>query len=207
MRRNEDFRAAVRRSVVRVLRIKIDYLKGENAFPLLPDPQTAAAQIPAPGATEFFFNSALRSVTAIRRDGLPFTPAEADRVLIVSQYASFLEEGRRRYPRADVFEYDWESPRRFSLPTVAASYDAVVFHLSANLLDYSSYQTLRSLENYPGAVHLIVSFAPVLLDDLEWVDCALAVYGDAPITFRAGFAVLAGDFEARGTLPIEFSTR
>jgi beta-N-acetylhexosaminidase len=204
MKAKPAFRARVKESAGRILRVKLRYFKGANAFPLIPDPDTAVASIPAPGADEFFLDQSMRSVTPVRASGYPYQPAPGERVLIVSPYAAFLEEGKRRYPTADTLDLDEVTSPFVRVPALAAGYDAVIFHLSASELDLTTSSLLRRLRDYRGKLLVISSFSPVYLDDVAWVKSALAVYGDSRDSFRAGFAVLAGDFAPLGKLPLGF---
>ena len=52
---------------------------------------------------------------------------------------------------------------------------------------------------------VISTLSPVHLREVPWVRTAVAVYGTGPVSFAAGFAVLAGDFPAEGRMPVEFS--
>ena len=54
---------------------------------------------------------------------------------------------------------------------------------------------------------VISALSPVYLDEVPWVQTALAVYGDGRDSFRAGLSALAGDFAPTGTLPVRFSPR
>ena len=68
----------------------------------------------------------------------------------------------------------------------------------------TSESLLKRLRDYPGRLYVISSFTPVYLQELGWVESALAVYGDSRDSFRAGFAVLAGDYAPTGKLPLGF---
>jgi beta-N-acetylhexosaminidase len=60
----------------------------------------------------------------------------------------------------------------------------------------------RRLEFLDGRVVIVSSLTPVYLRELPWVSTAVAVYGWGPESFRAGFAVLAGEIGAHGSLPL-----
>lgn len=204
MRGRPQFRARVREAVLRIVRVKLRAWKGPRPFPLVPDPEAAVAAVPAPGADAFFLDQAMRSVTALRTAGIPYRPAPGDRILIVSPYSAFLEEGKRRFPGADTVDIDELASPFTRLPALANGYDAVLFHLSASLLDRTTQTLLKRLRDYRGKLYVISSFTPVYLDELAWVRSALAVYGDTVDSFRAGFCVLAGDFPPLGKLPLGF---
>ena len=80
-----------------------------------------------------------------------------------------------------------------------ASTNAVVFCLTSQ----NSLEVLDSLKDYQGKLFVISTLSPVYLEEAPWVESAMAVYGMGLDSFRAGFAVLAGDFEAEGVLPVQ----
>ena len=206
MKSSPKFRARVREAVSRILRVKLRYWKGARPFPLLPDLEAVLTAVPAPGADEFFLDQAMRSVTALRAAGIPYRAAAADRILIVSAYSAFLDEGKRRYPGADAVDIDELASPFTRVPALASGSDTVIFPLSASGLDKTSQTLLKRLRDYRGRLYVISSFTPVYLEELPWVRSALAVYGDSADSFRAGFSVLAGDFPALGKLPLGFMT-
>ncbi len=60
MKSDERFRERVRESVRRILTLKLDVFKGKSPFPFIPEPDNVASRIPAPAASDFFFESAFR---------------------------------------------------------------------------------------------------------------------------------------------------
>lgn len=94
---------------------------------------------------------------------------------------------------------EWSRPLdREAIPRLAQGYDTVVFCLTSQ----NSLEVLNSLEGYQGKLYVLSTLSPVHLEKAPWVESALAVYGMGVDSFRAGFAVLVGDFEAEGVLPI-----
>lgn len=61
---------------------------------------------------------------------------------------------------------------------------------------------LQELQDLAPRILVISALSPVLLKEVPWVRTAVAVYGTGPMSFAAGFAVLAGDFPAEGRLPV-----
>jgi beta-N-acetylhexosaminidase len=203
MRRDPALRARVRASARRIVRQKLSTFR-EAHFPLYPAPSLAGS-VPAPGASEFFAESAARSVTLVRPGLIPYTPRPGERVLLAGQFEDFLAEGLRRFPQAGTLLFSYlpfysalpEDLQR--VPRAAAGYDTVIFCLA----NYHSLQVLQELRAEGRRVIVISALSPVYLADVPWVDGALAVYGTGPASFRAGFAALAGDFRPEGRLPIE----
>ncbi len=199
------FREQVAQAARRVLRVKLEAFGSPAAVPLFPAADAASA-VPAPGAAEFFRESAARSVTAVRSAGIPFRPDPSARLLIVGQSDAFLQEALLRFPQADRYRFPF-SPFYASRPqdrdavrTMAGDYDAIVFLL----MNYNSAEVLAGLAPYADRVLVVSALTPVYLIDLPWVRTAVAVYGPNRDSYRAGLAVLAGDFAAEGRLPIDF---
>ena len=206
-RRMDDpaFRARVREAAARVLAVKLRAFRAPGAVPLFPADDAESA-VPSPGAAEFFLDSAARSVTAVRSARLPFLPDPAWRLLLVGQSEEFLQEGLRRFPQADTYRFPYSPfyssrpPDRAAVRELAGSYDAIIFLL----MNYNSAEVLAELSSYAARVLVVSALTPVYLADLPWVETAVAVYGESRDSYRAGLAVLAGDYPPEGRLPIDF---
>ncbi len=199
------FRARVREAAARVLAVKLRALRSPGAVPLFPAGDAESA-VPAPGAAEFFLDSAARSVTAIRGAHIPFRADPARRLLLIGQSDEFLQEGLLRFPQADTHRFPY-SPFYSSRPSdreavrnLAGDYDAIIFLL----MNYNSGEVLAELSPFADRVLVVSALTPVYLADLPWVRTAVAVYGASRDSYRAGLAVLAGDYPAEGRLPIDF---
>ncbi|MFP4430729.1 MAG: glycoside hydrolase family 3 protein [Spirochaetaceae bacterium] len=196
-----DFRRRVDASVRRILSAKLSYLKPPDRverYPRYPSSRETAEDNPG-----FVLDQASRSVTLLRNGGLPLR-AEDGNILLAGNDWDFIREGRRFFPDADTlfvdqshfYQADGEQTQRLVLR--AAGYDTVVFCLSSP----ATLQMARRLEFLGNRVVVVSSLTPVYLRELPWVDTALAVYGWGPESFRAGFAVLAGEIGAHGSLPL-----
>ena len=207
-RSSTAFRASLRESVTRILATKLRFVRGGDA-PLDPNPSSVQAQVPAPGAKDFFVQVSARAVTLIKGKRIPYRQARGERVLLCGQFNEFLAEGLRRYPGADTLLFPFNPfygarPQdKASVPERAAGYDTVIFCLA----NYNSLDVLQELKGMGGKVIVISALSPVYLTDASWLQTAVAVYGDSRDSFRAGFGVLAGDFTATGVLPVSFSAQ
>jgi beta-N-acetylhexosaminidase len=199
LRADPGFRASLRESARRVLRLKARLYLSEG-FPLEP-----GGPVPAPGAREFFAETALRSATLVRGERLPYAPAAGERLLLAGQFEEFLAQGRLRYPQAETLSFPYlpfyaSRPQdRARVRQAAGSYDTVIFCLA----NYNSLEVLQELKGLPARIVVVSALSPVLLKEVPWVRTAVAVYGTGPVSFAAGFAVLAGDFPAEGRLPVD----
>jgi len=202
------FRDAVRESVRRILEVKIRAFR-QNASVVVPVPASVPSLIPAAGARAFFAKVSAKAVTLVSGARVPYAPRAGERILLAGQYDQFIAEGRRRYPGADAYLFPFNPfytarPEDLAgLPAKAAGYDTVVFCLA----NYNSLAVLQTLKALGRRVIVISALSPVYLDDTPWVKTALAVYGDSADSFRAGFAVLAGDYRAAGVLPVRFAAQ
>jgi beta-N-acetylhexosaminidase len=194
-------------SVRRILKMKMNALKGTNPFPFIPEPKEVGSRVPAPHAGEFFFESSCRGVTLVRSEAIPFTPAKTEKVIIISQYSDFITEGKKRYPMAETLQFSWApmfTPRQEDKERVwaaAQGADVIIFCLA----NPNSLAILKSLKPLNKKIIVISALTPVYLREVPWVRSAVAVYGDADASFQAGFAVLQGDFPPQGQLPIHFA--
>jgi beta-N-acetylhexosaminidase len=196
-----DFSRRVDDSVRRILTAKLRYLKLPDRVDLYPRyPASQGSSDDNPG---FVLDQASRSVTLLRNGGLPIRTEDGS-ILLAGNDWDFIREGRRFFPDADTlfvdqahfYQSDGEQTQR--LVQRAAGYDTVVFCLSSP----ATLQMARRLEFLGNRVIVVSSLTPVYLRELPWVDTALAVFGWGPESFRAGFAVLAGEIAAHGSLPL-----
>ncbi len=201
------FRERIAQAARRVLRVKLEAFGSSSAVPLFPADDAASA-VPAPGAAEFFRESAERSVTAVGADAIPFRPGPSARLLVVGQSDAFLQEALLRFPQADRYRFPYSpfyssrAQDRDAVRTMAGAYDAIIFLL----MNYNSAEVLAGLAPYAGRVLVVSALTPVYLLDLPWVRTAVAVYGANRDSYRAGLAALAGELAAEGRLPIAFET-
>jgi beta-N-acetylhexosaminidase len=206
MGREPAFRAVVEEAATHVLAEKLRFLGPLGSAALLPDPARVASSVPAPGAAEFFRQSAARAVTLVAGGRVPWQPAPSERILLCGQLEEFFEEGTARWPAAEELRFDYEpfySPNPEDLdrvPRRARGYDTVVFCLA----NYNSLEVLKRLAGLGPKLLVVSALSPVYLADVPWVTTAVAVYGSGRDSFRAGFAVLAGDIPAAGRMPVPF---
>ncbi len=203
---DKSFKQRVRQAVKRILQVKLKAFKGKNAFPFIPDVEKVADNIPAKNANQFFFDSSCRSITIIRGADIPYKPQPDEKILIVGQYHDFLQQGVKRYPQAATLYISW-APQYYAMENdikrvtgAAKAYDTVIFCLSSP----STLEILEALRNLKKKIIVISALTPVYLLHTPWVKSAIAVYGESTESFSAGFAVMAGDFNPEGKLPVDF---
>ena len=206
MESDPDFRKRVRNSARRILKVKLQYLKGENPVPLDPDIKDLPELIPNPEGSDFFYDQAFRSATVVRSESDGSLKPNG-RILLAGQLERFFTEGKRLFPDAETFNFDytpfytssqWVKNR---LAGIADDYDTIVFCLA----NPNSQQVLESLENTSANIIVLSVLTPIYLDQMDWIKNAVAVYGTSRDSFKAGFAVLNGDILAEGNLPLNFS--
>jgi len=201
---NAEFRERVTAAARSVLRIKLQYLKGDDRVPLQPDPDLLPQQIRTDGGATYFRDQAGRSITLVRSTGIPYQPDDEERILLAGKDGDFLRIGSEFYPQADhfrinsgVFEYSSGADRdRFR--NAAIGYDTVLYCLS----DPNSLEVLQEIADMDVRVIVMSILTPIYLLETPWVQSAVAVYGWGDESFRAGFSVLTGQMEAEGTVPI-----
>jgi beta-N-acetylhexosaminidase len=199
---NPEFRARLEESVRRILRVKMRYLRREDAVPLYPDAENVKEKIPSEEAEEFFFDQACRSVSIIRNALLPLEK-DRDNILIAGQLTRFLSIGKRYYPNADTLDIPYQPFYEAAEATVedvrrrARNYDTVIFCLA----NPNGAQVLDALEDIPADVVVLSTLTPSYLSERPWVDTAIAVYGTGEESAVAGFACLRGMIEPRGEVP------
>lgn len=196
MKKEPEFKEQVYEAARRILEMKLKYLRGEKAVPLIPDVENVKKNLPDPEGTKFFLDLAARSVTVIKDNDFPLTPSSAGNVLLTGQYLAFFKQGRIAYPGAKSY---WYAPD-FGIADFlqyARAADTIIFCLSDEL----GMRFLKSLQPLKKKVIVFSVLSPVYLDEAPWVDGAIAVYSYANESFVAGFSVLLGKIEPRGQLP------
>lgn len=205
LRLDSDFRSAVRSSAERVIKTKIQYLRGETAVPLIPDPEQTDMLIPDENGSTFFFDQAVRSTTLIRSTG-PDGIIPRGKILLAGQLDRFFSAGRAVFPEADIFRFDYtpfytasESVKR-RLSSKAEDYDTVIYCLA----NPNSAETLKALNGINANLIVLSVLTPVYLREMDWVENAVAIYGTSNDSFKAGFAALSGSIIPSGIPPIKF---
>ena len=197
MRNEPEFRERVRDACRRVLALKLEHLRGENIVPLVPDLQKIDEGFTDPEGEAFFLSLAARSTTIIDKNGVfPLTPENAGRVLLAGNFTEFFNAGRRAFPNAATFRFSTIQDGD-ELVSRARNADTVIFSLS----NRNGLRILQRLQQ-PGRRVIVFSVLnPVYLDEVPWVDGAVAVYSFAPTSFLAGFSAILGRIPGGGALP------
>jgi beta-N-acetylhexosaminidase len=201
MRQDAEFRERVRDAARRIVALKLERLRGENAVPCVPDIRKAEAGLPDPEGSRFFLDLAVRSVTILNEGGggvFPLDREKAGNVLLAGQYLDFFSAGRAAYPGARGYWYTSEPEAIETLTDMARRSDTIIFCLS----DLEGLGVLRNLRGLGKRIIVFSVLSPVYLDQVPWIDGALAVYSYAPESFVAGFSAMLGRIGAQGQLPL-----
>jgi beta-N-acetylhexosaminidase len=200
MRQDTEFRERVRDAARRIMVVKLERLRGENAVPYIPDIRKAEAGLPDPEGSRFFLDLAARSVTILSgSDVFPLDREKAGNVLLAGQYLDFFSAGRAAYPGARGYWYTSEPEAIATLAGMARRSDTIIFCLS----DSEGLGALRTLRGLGKRIIVFSVLSPVYLDQVPWIDGALAVYSYAPESFVAGFSAMLGRIGAPGQLPLQ----
>ncbi|POR05185.1 glycosyl hydrolase [Alkalispirochaeta sphaeroplastigenens] len=203
-REEPEFRRRVDESVRRTLRVKIAYLIPEWRVPLFPDASIVQEFVRIPEARTFFLDQAGRSITMIRDTDLPHPHQQGERVLLAGRGATFFAVGREFFPGADELRFQGSNfytslaEDRHRWAAAMDRYDTVIFLLS----DPNTLEILQSARPQNAKVIVYSVLTPIYLGALPWVENAIAVYGWARESFEAGFSVIQGHYEPRGSLPL-----
>lgn len=200
MKQEPAFRLRVRDAARRIILVKLKHLRGEKAIPWIPDLKKVETSLPDPEGTAFFLDMAVRSVTIVKGNEpetgiLPLGPEKAGRVLLAGQYEDFFRIGKAAYPEA--VSYRYAATRGEDLAWQAQKADTVIFCLAKR----DDLNALKALKGLRKPVIVLSILSPVYLDEVPWVDGAIAVYSFASPSFIAGFSALLGRIPAEGTLP------
>ena len=191
-------RDRVRDAARRILEVKLEYLRGNKKVSYVPDLKKVEEGLPDPEGAAFFLDLAARSVTMVKgADGdiFPLNPEKAGRVLLAGQYQDFFAAGKKAFPTAISYWYSsWPSPELLSY---VRNVDTVIFCLSGE----GGLNILKNLKGFGKRIVVLSVLSPIHLDEVSWVDGAMAVYSYAPESFIAGFSAILGRIPAGGRLP------
>lgn len=207
MRRDRAFAGIVREAAARILKMKLEYLKGPSSVPLHPSAASVAKELPDSKGENFFFEQACRATTIVKGTGIPLNGTSGEKILLVGQFEQFLIQGKLRYPDAATYNLPYSPfyyPREGEISrllAVAEHYPIIIFGV-ANPNSMKVLEALKPLEKKGTKIIAFSALSPVYLRHESWVSTAIAVYGMGADSFAAGFAVLRGDFPAKGTMPI-----
>jgi beta-N-acetylhexosaminidase len=190
------FRDRVRDAARRILEVKLEYLRGENKTPYIPDLKKVEEGLSSPESSAFFLDLAARSVTIVKDGGvLPLGREKAGRVLLAGQYQDFFSAGKRAYPDAVSFWYSSQASSEFLY--YARNSDTIIFCLSGE----DGLKALSGLKDLGKRVVVFSVLSPIYLENALWADAAIAVYSYSPDSFIAGFSAMLGRIKAEGKIP------
>jgi beta-N-acetylhexosaminidase len=203
MRLEPEFRLRVRDAALRVITAKLKYLRGKEAVPLIPDMERLRTAIPDREGALFFQELAARSVTLIKDDKglLPLTGEKAGNLFLAGQNLDFFALGKKYF--SNVASYWYSAPVSADLMQRAARSDTIIFYLSND----EGLEVLRSLRPLGKKIIVLSVLSPAYLNQVPWVDAAIAVYGTSADSLLAGFSVILGSIPAGGAIPFTLNSR
>lgn len=202
IKNKEAFKERVEESAIRVIKMKLEWLKKDNSVPYFPE--SPVKNMNNLQVRDFLFNQAARSITLIRNKRFPIRAEDAGTVLLVATMSGFLNEGEKRYPGAEKWTIQYSDTKSAlrqqgrELRRIASAYDTVIVLLSGSDMAI----LLNELEDIAPRVVVVSVLSPAPLNELQWAQTTLAAYGTGLASFRAVFAALSGDFIPQGMLPI-----
>lgn len=200
-RNDAAFRARVDQSARRVLRAKLRWLLPRGRDGIMPS-NNPAASMRSEQSQAFFSQQALRSATVLGQLSLPM-PA-GGRVLVAGQFGDYFTEAKARFPASDAYRFSYLPAEHASEPELAgfvsrmARADTVVVCVA----NQASAEFARAAVKAGKRLYVVSALNPSYALEFEKTATIVAVYAYARESFRAAFAVLAGDIDATGRLPI-----
>jgi beta-N-acetylhexosaminidase len=197
MRTEPEFNARVRDAARRILLVKLKYLRGEKAVPLVPDMERVSTQVPDKEGAAFFQGLAARSVTLIKggENLIPLTSEKAGTLFLAGQNLDFFTLGKKYFDNAPSYWYS--APASSDLLQRARRADTIIFYLSNS----EGIEVLRSFRPLGKKIIVLSVLSPAYLNEVPWVDAAIAVYGNSADSLAAGFSAILGKIPARGAVP------
>ncbi|MBR4159511.1 MAG: glycoside hydrolase family 3 protein [Spirochaetia bacterium] len=201
MKKDPDFRHQVQESVLRILSLKLKYLKPSGAKALIPDVENVKKFFPDREAENYFYRQCCRSVSFIRDADVNFISLDGKKVLFVGP-RFFLSAALIRYPKAGTYQivpyfYDTDNWDPYELGHLIPKYDKVVFCVASP----AHAQMLSRLSIFRDDIVVFSLLTPAFVNDITWAK-GIAVYGRNRSSIAAGIAALSGDYIPTGKVPI-----
>ena len=201
IRKDPDFKQQVQQSVLRILSLKIKYLKPMGEKGLIPDIDYVRRFFPDRQAESFFYRQCCRSVSFIRDADEDFISLEGKKVLFVGP-RYFLSEALKRNPKAGTYQivpyfYDTDNWHPYELGHLIPKYDKVVFCVASP----AHAQMLSRLSIFKEEIVAFSLLTPAFINDITWAK-GIAVYGRDRASIAAGLAAMAGEYVPTGKVPI-----
>lgn len=204
MSSDDIFRERVKDAAYRVIKSKLEYFKSGNAAPLNPNPQTVDNFIPNKDGEKFFVEQACRSVTVEKAGSMPLKADSAGKVLLLGSLTSFFKEGKKRYPDASEFHFNYDTgPNETqwcidNLPVASYGYDTVIICVSSeNHVKIAEY-----FKNTNKKVIILNTMSPTLTESLQWADTILLGYSwRCDYSMQAMLSALNGEYVPSGIKP------
>ena len=208
MKSNKSFHQKVKIAARRVIFYKLNYFKSDNAAPLYPDASKISESIPDKDGEKFFLEQACRSVSVIKKGSFPYHPQANEKVLIAGPFTAYFNEGKKRYPNADTFHYNYEyyQSQGSSLDNVenlialSKSYDTII----VCVFNENSMRMVNRLKWLGKKVIIFSILSPMPVLDNDWADTIICGYSYSSYSFAAMFGALNGEFEVNGILPLDY---
>ena len=196
------FRARVDESARRVLGAKLRWLlpRGKAGIGPVTD---AGKTMQSPESRKFFTEQAVRSATLLGAAQLPL-PATG-RTIVAGPFGDFILEAQARLPEAETFRFSYQ-PTEEALDSELAAFGVRLSRAQTAVVCVANPSGARFAEAARKAgkrLYVVSSLNPSYSFQFEDYGTVVAVYSYARESFKAAFAVLAGDVKAPGRLPIQ----
>ncbi|GHT49334.1 glycosyl hydrolase [Spirochaetia bacterium] len=197
MQNEPSFKARVRESSERVIRAKLENLKGDHAVPFIPNVEKIRTELPVKDGEAFFADLAVRSVTIIKDAPglLPLDEKTGKRIFLPGQSMDFFNQGKKIF--SNVAAYWYSMPLSADFYDYVNTSDIIIFYLK----DTEGIEVLKSMRNFGKKIIVMSVLSPAYLKEVKWIDAAIAVYSTSPESISAGFSAILGRIPANGKLP------
>lgn len=199
LKSDEDFKKQIKESVKRILLLKINYLKKDDAVPLYPDTNLIENTLPLKEAEDFTITNTLKSVTVLKNN---LKPKTNDRILLVGRYKAFFDEGTNEFPKAERYFFTRQYTNLAKQKTynkifsLAQNYDIIIFEISDN----DMLEIANRLNSYHDKMMTIVTSHVASIKKANFAATSIAIYSINDLSFKAGFQVLNGKHKGEGVL-------
>jgi beta-N-acetylhexosaminidase len=196
MDENENLKLRIIDAATRILRVKLKYLKGDNAVPLYPSKENIE-KLNKEDTQYFIQSQAARSIHVLKNDQIPIN--KESKILFLGNNWSFFNIGKTFFNNSGYY-YINSTDDINKLEHVIINYNYVIYGLFN--LKTSSYLAL--LEKHRNKLIVMSYLTPVYLKRFPWIQSSILAFSNTNESILASFSVLTGDIKARGNMPLNF---
>lgn len=207
MKKNDEFAVKVKKAATKVIEEKLRFFKEQKNIPLYSNIQRIPQLIPSQEGISFFKQLGKDSITEIKnQENLFPIQNNGKNVLLVGQHKDFFEVGKKVFPECETFNFGIVYTQKEAkeqtekLVPIAKKFEKVIITVNDAESAYIAQKLIQ--QNIPTIIISLQS--PFYALSIKGANNILAAYSSSPYSFEGTFAVLEGEIQPKGVLPLRY---